>query len=180
MKLFVSLAALWLIVSISPAFAAAPATQPGEDKSVAELKAKVEKLEAEVKDLRTKLAERDKLIDKYVNSAKPLPPKWDELKALNDLSLKIPALPALPPSQRPDTIPPGSVPQQFNGATYYLIPCEAKELRALTGIGQIRSIQVREAAPALAPIAPGNLIDDRAHPGYAIPPAKTETRPTTR
>ena len=33
-----------------------------------------ERMQAEVKELRTKLAERDKLIDSYVKSANPLPP----------------------------------------------------------------------------------------------------------
>jgi hypothetical protein len=155
MKLFVSLAALWLIVWRCPAFAAAPATQPDAEKSVAELKAKVEKLEAEVKELRAKLAERDKLIDKYVRSAKPLPPKWDDLKALNDLSLKLRVPPAPSATSPSGTIPPGSVPRQFNGATYYLIPLGEEERG-------------------------GSLIDDRAHRGYAIPPDTSGTRPTTR
>ena len=113
-------------------FAAAPATQPSLEKENAALKARVAELEAKVAQL-----QRD------VNQLRVIPPNLrGNLMVPGPLRFNFkdgryevaPQLPpqATPPSGTPGQlaapiIPPNSVPQQFNGQPFYLIPLSAEK-----------------------------------------------------
>jgi hypothetical protein len=100
----------------NPLRAAPPTTQPDLATENAALKEKVTRLEAEVQRLRSALA-RAQLRDGF--APRPREPY------------------SLTPRPQPPRLPPGSVPRQFNGMTYYLVPLEGSDADASIPSGRV-------------------------------------------
>jgi hypothetical protein len=125
-----------VLVADQLSFAAAPATQPTPPSSLekenARLRERVAALEVDVQALEARVARQQRMIDSLSKTRVSVDPRGQTL--------------VIPPLIRESPIPPGSVPQQFNGSTFYLVPLAEQQMRT-----QVAPALPVPPAPAVTP-----------------------------
>jgi len=116
-------------------------------------------VEEENQALRSALASQEKELNQLRAELRAKESELTKLKLRQQIVTGTPMTPAPPLSLRPaNPMPPGSVPQQFNGSTFYLVPLA--EL-GLAGTIRLNAVEVPASAPATFEPRPIGTIDDR-------------------
>jgi hypothetical protein len=126
--------------ALSTRAATAPATQPSLQEQNRALRQRVDDLERYNDQLQLQLDEKDKTIQRLQRQLLAMPkvqaPLWNAPPGLNlrpDNNAVVPppwATPSTPNVPSTPNMPRGSVPQQFNGSTFYLVPLAERAQQA--------------------------------------------------
>jgi hypothetical protein len=139
-----------------------PTTKPSSPDGVAPPSVLVFKnLEEENKALRSQVEAQREQIKKLSNELREREQELAQLMLKQRLATLQPQVPQVQPfSLAPSNpLPPGSVPQRFNGSTFYLVPLAESPMGA--GTLKMKTVDVQEAIPATIEVRPIGTIDDR-------------------
>jgi hypothetical protein len=137
-----------LLAMVAPVRAAdpAPTTRPS--------------LEDENRDLRAELRTKDGQLKVLSDQLRKTEEELAQLKLKQRLAT-LPMVPQVQPfSLAPSNpLPPGSVPQRFNGSTFYLVPLAENSFGS--GTLKMKAVEVQDSAPPAITVEPIGTIDDR-------------------
>jgi hypothetical protein len=122
-------------------------------------------LEDDNRELRAELRAKDRQLKVLSDQLRKTEEELAQLKLKQRLATLQPAVPMVPQVQpfslapSAPAMPRGSVPQQFNGSTFYLVPLAENALGS--GALKMKAIEVQDSTPPAITVEPIGTIDDR-------------------
>ena len=182
-RVVLALAAVFIATALDRLTTAAPATQPSPEEQLRELRAKVADQDREILKLKSQVAQKDLLIQRLQRQLSMVPSPTP----LQPFGLPLvpgPQFPQTPWRQSDPGMPPGSVPQRFNGSTFYLVPLEGQALRSADATTPLQGMNWQSTG-GTSPLKVGSGEVQRGVPhvvehGVTVEPATTPVRPPSR